>query len=48
MKNNKKKARRAAYLAKQEEEGKRVVKMVFAAFIILALCFLAYSIYVVM
>lgn len=41
-------ARRAAYEARQEKEGKKVVNWIFAVLVILALCFIAYSIILVM
>ena len=48
-KNNKKgQARRAAYEARQEKEVKKVVNWIFGILVALALCFIAYSVYVVM
>ena len=41
-------ARRAAYEARQEKEGKKVVNWIFAVLVILALCFIAYSMIIVM
>ena len=41
-------ARRAAYEARQEKEGKKVVNWVFAVLIILAICFIVYSMIIVM
>ena len=41
-------ARRAAYEARQEKEGKKVVNWIFAALIILAICFIVYSMIIVM
>ena len=41
-------ARRADYEARQEKEGKKVVNWIFAVLVILALCFIAYSIILVM
>ena len=41
-------ARRAAYEARQEKEGKKVVNWIFAVLVILALCFIAYSVILVM
>ena len=41
-------ARRAAYEARQEKEVKKVVNWIFAVLVILALCFIAYSIILVM
>lgn len=49
MKNNKKNnSRRAAYEARQEKEGKKVVNCIFAVLVVLALCFIAYSVYIMM
>lgn len=45
--NDKRKARRAAYEARQEKEGKRVVLWIGIVLIVLALCFLAYSVAIV-
>ena len=42
------KARRAAYKARQEQEGKKVVKWIFGVLIVLAIIFIAYSIYITM
>lgn len=48
-KNNKKEnTRRAAYEARQEEQGKNVVKIIFGVLMVIALCFMAYSMYVIM
>ncbi|MDD5824915.1 MAG: hypothetical protein PUD94_09555 [Prevotellaceae bacterium] len=41
-------ARRAAYEARQEKEGKKVVNWIFAVLIILAICFIVYSMIIVM
>ena len=41
-------ARRAAYEARQEKEGKKVVHWIFAVLIILAICFIVYSMIIVM
>ena len=41
-------ARRAAYEARQEKEGKQVVNWIFAVLIILAICFIVYSMIIVM
>lgn len=41
-------ARRAAYEARQEKEGKKVVNWIFAVLIILAICFIVYSMILVM
>ena len=41
-------ARRAAYEARQEKEGKKVVDWIFAVLIILAICFIVYSMIIVM
>ena len=45
---NKGQARRAAYEARQEKEGKKVVNWIFAVLIILAICFIVYSMIIVM
>ena len=47
-KKKKDQARRAAYQARQEKEGKRVVNWIFGILVALALCFIAYSVYIVM
>ena len=47
-KNKKDQASRAAYQARQEKEGKRVVNWIFGILVALALCFIAYSVYIVM
>ena len=47
-KNKTDQARRAAYQARQEKEGKRVVNWIFGILVALALCFIAYSVYIVM
>lgn len=44
--NSKKNARRAAYEARQEKEGQKVVKWIFATLVVLALCFMAYYMYI--
>ena len=41
-KNKKVQARRAAYEARQEKEGKKVVNWIFAVLVLLALCFIVY------
>ena len=41
-------ARRAAYEARQDKEGKKVVKWIFAVLVVLALCFIAYSVILAM
>ena len=41
-------ARRAAYEARQEKEGKKVVNWIFAVLVVLALCFIAYSVIIAM
>ena len=41
-------ARRAAYEARQEKEGKKVVNWIFAVLVFLALCFIAYSVILTM
>ena len=41
-------ARRAAYEARQEKEGKKVVNWIFAVLIILAICFIVYPMIIVM
>lgn len=45
-KNNKKSVRRSAADARQEQEGKKVVMWIGAVLIVLALCIMAYSAYV--
>lgn len=42
------KARREAYKAKQEKEGKKVVKWIFAVLVLLAILFMVYSVYITM
>ena len=44
----KNKARRAAYQARQEKEGKKVVNWIFGVLIFLALCFVVYSVWIMM
>lgn len=44
--NRKSNVRRAAYEARQEKEGQNVVKLIFAVLVVLAVCFIAYSIYI--
>lgn len=44
--NSKKNERRAAYEARQEKEGQKVVKWIFATLVVLAVCFMAYSLYI--
>ena len=41
-------ARRAAYQARQEKEGKKVVNWIFGVLIFLALCFVVYSVWSMM
>ena len=41
-------ARRAAYQARQEKEGKKVVNWIFVVLIFLALCFVVYSVWIMM
>ena len=41
-------ARRLAYQARQEKEGKKVVNWIFAVLVVLALCFIAYSVIIAM
>ena len=41
-------ARRAAYEARQEKEGKKVVNWIFGVLIFLALCFVVYSVWIMM
>ena len=41
-------ARRAAYQARQEKEGKKVVNWIFGALVILAICFVIYSVWIMM
>ena len=41
-------ARRAAYQARQEKEGKKVVNWIFGVLIFLALCFVVYSVWIMM
>lgn len=40
---NKRNARRAAYLARQEKEGKKTVFWIVAVLVILAICFIGYA-----
>lgn len=42
------KARRAAYEARQEKKGKKVVNWIFAVLVILAMSFIVYSITIMM
>ena len=39
-------ARRVAYQARQEKEGKKVVNWIFGVLIFLALCFVVYSVWI--
>lgn len=48
MTNKRRASRRAAYQAKQEKEGKTVVKWIFGVLVALAICFIAYSVYITM
>ena len=41
-------ARRAAYQARQEKEGKKGVNWIFGVLIFLALCFVVYSVWIMM
>ena len=41
-------ARRAAYQARQEKEGKKVVNWIFGALVILAICLVIYSVWIMM
>lgn len=41
--NDKRKARRAAYDARQEKQGKKVVFWIAVVLAVLALCFIGYS-----
>lgn len=41
-------ARRAAYEARQEKEGKKVVNWIFGVLVFLAICFVIYSVYIMM
>ena len=41
-------ARRAAYQARQEKEGKKVVNWILGVLIFLALCFVVYSVWIMM
>ena len=41
-------ARRAAYQARQEKEGKKVVNWILGALVILAICFVIYSVWIMM
>ena len=41
-------ARRAAYQARQEKEGKKVVNWICGALGILAICFVIYSVWIMM
>lgn len=41
-------ARRAAYQARQEKEGKKVVNWIFGVLIFFALCFVVYSVWIMM
>ncbi len=40
---DKRNMRRAAYLARQEKEGKKTVMWIVAVLVILALCFIGYA-----
>lgn len=42
MKNDRRKAQRAAYEARQEREGKNVILWIIAVLLVLALAFLGY------
>lgn len=41
--NDKRKARRAAFEARQEKQGKKVVFWIATVLVVLALCFIGYS-----
>ena len=41
-------ARRAAYQARQKKKGKKVVNWIFGVLIFLALCFVVYSVLIIM
>ena len=41
-------ARRVAYQARQEKEGKKVVNWIFGVLIFLAICFVIYSVWIMM
>ena len=41
-------ARRAAYQARPETEGKKVVNWIFGARVVLAICFVIYSVSILM
>ena len=41
-------ARRAAYEARQEKEGNKALNWIFAVLVVLALCFIAYSVILAM
>lgn len=42
MSKKKKNVRREAYQARQEQEGRKIVNWIFAALVVLALCYIAY------
>ena len=44
----KKNARRIAYQGRQEKEGKKVVNWIFGVLVFLAICFVIYSVYIMM
>lgn len=46
--NDKGKARRAAYEARQEKNGKKVVNWIFAILVLLAVCYMVYTISIMM
>ena len=48
MSKKKMNARRAAYQAKQEQEGKKVVNWIFGGLVALAVLFVIYSVYIMM
>ncbi len=45
---DKSKARRAAYEKRQEEKGRKIVNWIFGILVFLAICFIAYSVTIVM
>lgn len=46
MSYKKSKARREAYKAKQEKEGKKVIKWIFAILVFFAILFMIYSVWI--
>ncbi|MBQ7421712.1 MAG: hypothetical protein IJV27_06205 [Prevotella sp.] len=45
--NQNSKEKRAAYQAKQEQQGKKVVNWIFGVLIVLAIIFMVYTVYIV-